>query len=29
LNLPKAMRLYGNFLIDVLQDEDYGEELLE
>ncbi|CAD8157650.1 unnamed protein product [Paramecium octaurelia] len=28
-NLPKAMRLYGKFIIEVLQDKDYGEELLE
>jgi hypothetical protein len=29
LNLPKAMRLYGKFIIDVLQDKEYGEDLLE
>ncbi|CAD8203560.1 unnamed protein product [Paramecium pentaurelia] len=28
-NLPKAMRLYGKFIIEVLQDKDYGEELLD
>ncbi|CAK82689.1 unnamed protein product (macronuclear) [Paramecium tetraurelia] len=28
-NLPKAMRLYGKFIIEVLQDKDFGEELLE
>jgi hypothetical protein len=28
-NLPKAMRLYGKFIMEVLQDKDYGEELLE
>ncbi|CAD8075777.1 unnamed protein product [Paramecium primaurelia] len=28
-NLPKAMRLYAKFIQEVLQDKDYGEELLE
>ncbi|CAD8213537.1 unnamed protein product [Paramecium octaurelia] len=28
-NLPKAMRLYAKFIIEVLQDKDFGEELLE
>jgi hypothetical protein len=29
MNLPKALRLYGKFLIEVLHDKDLGEELLE
>lgn len=28
-NLPKAMRLYGKFIIDILQDKEYGEKLLD
>ena len=28
-NLPKAMRLYAKFIIEVLQDKDFGEDLLE
>ncbi|CAD8151019.1 unnamed protein product [Paramecium pentaurelia] len=28
-NISKAMRLYGQFINDVLQDEDYGEQLLK
>ncbi|CAD8209105.1 unnamed protein product [Paramecium pentaurelia] len=28
-NLPKAMRLYAKFIIEVLQDKDYGESLLD
>ena len=29
LSLPKAMRTYGKFVIEVLQDKDYGESILE
>ncbi|CAD8065320.1 unnamed protein product [Paramecium sonneborni] len=28
-NISKAMRLYGQFINDVLQDEDYGQQLLK
>lgn len=28
-NLPKAMRLYGKFIIEVLQDKEFGEDLLD
>ncbi|CAD8112156.1 unnamed protein product [Paramecium primaurelia] len=28
-NLPKAMRLYAKFIIEVLQDKEYGESLLD
>lgn len=28
-NMPKAMRLYGKFLIDIINDKDLGEEILE
>ena len=27
-NLPKAMVLYANFIIDVLQDREFGEGML-
>lgn len=29
MNVPKAMRLYGKFIIEVLQDKDYGEDLMD
>lgn len=28
-NMSKAMRLYGNFIINVLQDEEFGEEMIK
>jgi PAS domain S-box-containing protein len=28
-NMPKAMRLYGKFLIEIINDKEGGEELLE
>jgi hypothetical protein len=27
--MSKAMRLYGNFIINVLQDEEFGEEMIK
>ena len=28
-NIPKALRIYGKYLIEIMNDKDRGEDLIE
>ena len=28
-NIPKALRIYGKYLIEIMKDKDIGEDLIE